>query len=386
MSPAAAISEVARKYLRVHLTASLGPVITARCLEMLGGIDALLGAPAEQLRRVDGVGSARAEQICRDREKVDVDAEIEAASRLGAHILCLEDEGYPAALRQIPDPPVCLYVRGRLEPRDAFCVAVVGTRNPTHYGAEQARRFGYLLAQAGCAVVSGLARGIDALAHAGALEAGGRTIGVLGHGLGHVFPPEHADLFEKVAAHGALITEFPIDTRPDRGTFPVRNRIIAGLSLGTLVVEGGRQSGSLITARLAGEYDREVFAIPGRIDHARAEGPNRLIRDQHAKLVTCLEDILSELPPVEALASAVRETAERIEHISPAEETNGVDDLEARILEALGFEEVHVDDLIGRCGGSASEVLPALTLLQLKARVRRLPGDRFVRVRGRSGG
>ena len=243
-------SPAARKYLALKSARGIGPILARRLIDHFGGIDGVLEASIAALARVERMSPARAREILAVRDGSAVADELELAAERGVRIICEQDRDYPAALKHLEDPPVCLYVSGTIRPEDMLAIAVVGTRRCTRYGAEQARRFGALLAQAGFTVVSGLARGIDGLAHHGALEAGGRTIAVLGNGLSEVYPPEHAGLAERVRQSGAIISELPISTPPDSGNFEPRNRIIAGLTLGVLVVEAPRRSGALLTARL----------------------------------------------------------------------------------------------------------------------------------------
>ncbi|MHC4797119.1 MAG: DNA-processing protein DprA [Planctomycetota bacterium] len=272
------------EHLRWSLASEVGPILFGRIVERFGSAQGALGAGAGQLREVEGIGPTLAEEIARTRDQADVAGEVALAERYGVRILCREDQEYPQALQHIPDPPICLYVRGILHKNDALAVAIVGARRCTIYGREQAYRFGYQLASRGVTVVSGLARGIDGESHKGALAAKGRTIAVMGNGLASVYPPEHEKLADQIAENGALVSELAMEYSPQSTNFLPRNRLIAGLSLGVLVIEAARRSGSLATARLAGEYNREVYALPGRIDSDFSLGTNKLIRDQHAKL------------------------------------------------------------------------------------------------------
>ncbi len=402
-------SEICRKHLLLHLTSGIGPIRLAALIAELGDIDRVLAASHRELTRASGISDVIAERVIRGRNEIDVDAEIALAAGRGARILCLADHDYPAALRRIDDPPTCLYVRGTLEPEDAVALAIVGARHCSRYGAEQAERFAALLAGAGLTVVSGLARGIDTAAHRGALDAGGRTLAVLGCGLCHLYPPEAEALAERIVARGALISELPMEVAPDSKNFPPRNRIITGLSLGTLVVEAARRSGALITARLAAEYNREVFAIPGRIDNVSAEGCNDLIKSGAAKLVTRLEDVLLELGDVGAVLMGV-------EAKTPAQPSLPFDDSEsndptgspsnqpaaesmaapARIAkltpqEELTFTQLDSDALTieSICEIVAlppGQIAAALTGLQLKGLIRRVRGDLFERAKSNESG
>ena len=285
---------------------------------------------------------------------------------------CAADGGdYPALLRQIDDPPGLLFVRGSLLPADALAVAIVGSRHSTAYGARVAWQLANGLARAGYTVVSGLARGIDAAAHRGALDGGGRTIAVLGTGVLNVYPPEHAALALEIAAAGALVSEQPPLAEPSRGAFPQRNRIISGLSLGTVVVQASDRSGALITARLAGEQGREVFAVPGPVDCRMSRGCHRLIRDG-ARLVESVDDILEELGPLFRETTTLDGRTVK----SPAELQLG--DIERQVLDAVDAEH-DLDGIVAVTGLAASQVIATVGVLEMRRIVRRLPGSRVER-------
>jgi DNA processing protein len=291
----------------------------------------------------------------------------------GNHLLRLDDPRYPDLLRQIPDPPPVLYVRGDPAALGNLQLAIVGSRNPTRGGLENARAFAAHLAGAGLTITSGLALGIDAAAHEGALAAGGTTIAVTGTGLDRVYPARHRELAHRIAGQGALVSEFPPGTPPRPAHFPQRNRIISGLSLGTLVVEAARRSGSLVTARHALEQGREVFAIPGSIHNPLARGCHALIR-QGAKLVETADDILEELG---ALAVAV--TADATAPDAPA----GAGELDPeyrRLLDALGHDPLPIDELVARSGLTAESVSSMLLILELQGYVAPEAGGRYARI------
>ena len=381
----AAISEIGRQYLRVHLTADIGPIRLRHLLKRFGSPEAVLAASMAELQQVEGIGPKLAEAVFRLRDQdAMVEREIQQAASHGLKILCLEDPQYPQGLLNIPDPPICLYIRGRLEPADCVAVAVVGTRRCSHYGREQALRFGEALGSAGFTVVSGLARGVDSWAHRGALQGGGRTIAVLGNGLGTIYPPEHKPLAEQIISSdaGAVISELPSDIPPDAGNFPRRNRIIVGLSLGVIVVEAGKRSGALITARLASEYNREAFAVPGRVDRPEVSaGVNGLIRAGQAKLVTCLHDVLDELDQVGEIMGADLQTPEQPQEDVAAATTGRSTRLttgERLILDAVVNGAEDADRIHQATKLDIAQITSTLTALQLKGLVRRLPGDRFV--------
>jgi DNA processing protein len=372
--------------LRLHLTDGVGPVTFGNLLAHFGSADAALGASESALAQVPGIGPATAREIVRSRDAVDLAGEFALIDKLGVTVLTQKDPSYPFSLRHIPDPPIVLYVQGTLKDTDAVNLAIVGSRRCSRYGAEQAERFGQLLARAGLTVVSGMARGIDAAAHGGALAAGGRTVAVLGCGLANTYPPEHDKLRERIVASGAVVSELPLRTDPTAGNFPTRNRIIAGLSLGTFVIEAAVRSGALITARLAGEYNREVFALPGQVDSPYSFGPHGLIRDG-AKLVQSLDDILEELGDVgstlrEAGGDSLFDTpaarpAAPVVRLSPAEQ---------QVIDAMGDQPSSVEEIASRARTALPQTISLLTQLQLKSQVRQLPGQLFVRkTRGTSG-
>jgi DNA processing protein len=258
--------------LRLSMVSGVGPKTRKAILDRFGSARAALAAAPSALREVPGVGPKLAQSIVAANGEVDVEAEIALCREHGIDILIESHAAYPRSLREIHDPPGVLFVRGTLKPDDALAIGIVGTRHATQYGLRQAERLAGALARAGLTIVSGLARGIDAAAHRGAMAAGGRTIGVLASGVMNIYPPEHDQLAEEVAAQGALLSELPPRSKPLAGTFPQRNRLISGLSLGVIVVEAADRSGALITARHAMEQGREVFAVPGNVDTRASRG------------------------------------------------------------------------------------------------------------------
>src|SRR5438477_5990785 len=277
----------------LNLVEHVGPVRLRGLLEHFGDAPAILSATRHQLLQVRSIGEETADAIVNWEKGADLNSELKRIAEFGCRILIQSDPEYPEMLRQIYDPPIVIYVKGDVSPKDKNAVAMVGSRMTTHYGIETARRLAYQLGYLGVTVVSGGARGIDSAAHQGALSANGRTVAVLGTGINLVFPPENAELFERIAANGAVITQFPFNRPADKQTFPIRNRIVAGMTLGTLVVEANLTSGALITANFAIEYGRQVFAVPGRIDSPRSKGCHDLIK-KGAKLCEGAEDVLSE--------------------------------------------------------------------------------------------
>jgi len=357
----------------LNMIERVGPIRLRKLLDCFADPQVVLRASAAELCRVPGIGSDVAAAISGWEKEVDLESELRRIREFGCEVLIATDEAYPPFLREIYDPPIVLYCKGRLTPKDRDCMAMVGSRQTTHYGQEMARRLAYQLAYVGVTVVSGGARGVDTAAHQGALQAKGRTITVLGHGIDRVFPPENLGLFERIAASGAVITQFPFGRRADRQTFPIRNRIVAGMTLGTLVVEAGASSGALITANMAVDAGRQVFAVPGRIDSPQSKGCHDLIK-KGAKLCESAEDVLSEFeylfPPSNRPASPA-ETG-TLPALSLSEH-------EQRVLEVVGSAETPVDLIIRQSGLPASTVSVALLSLEMKHLVRQLPGKLFVR-------
>lgn len=359
--------------LRLTMVPGVGPKTGGALIERFGSAAKVLDAPESSLRDVPGVGPRLAEKIARARREVDALAELELCRKMGVRVVPRGSDEYPPLLGDIPDPPSLLYVRGTIEPADQLAIALVGSRKCTPYGLRMAERLGNSLARVGLTVVSGLARGIDAAAHRGALASGGRTIGVLANGLGEIYPPEHEELAREVVASGALISESPMGQSPLAGLFPQRNRIISGLSLGVVVVEATPRSGSLSTARHATDQNREVFAVPGPVDSLASRGCHALIRDG-ARLVETVDDILEELGP---LVREVRSKGEEPAIRHPAELT--LSDQERTLLGRLDDQGVAIDELIAVTGLTASQVMATLSVLELRRLVRRLPGPRFAR-------
>ncbi len=368
-----AIDDCLTAALRLALVSGVGPRTRRALLEKFGSAQAVLEAAPSELRSVQGVGPKLTERIVAARREVDAEAEIALCREHGVAIVVDTDDRYPPLLRQIPDPPGVLFVQGELEPPDGMAIAIVGTRHPTQYGLRQAERLAGSLARAGLTIISGLARGIDGAAHRGALSAGGRSIAVLASGVLNIYPPEHADLAAEIAARGALVSESPPRFEPLAGSFPQRNRIISGLSLGVIVVEAGEASGALITARHAMEQGREVFAVPGRIDDRSSRGCHRLIRDG-AKLVGSPEDVLEELGPL--FRPTPREDGQVVHH--PAELL--LNELEQRVLSAIGGEATSIDAIVADTRLAVSQVLSTISVLEMRRVIRRLSGTSVARV------
>lgn len=383
-------------WLQLAMTDGIGPILMRRLIDRMGDAESACGASLRDLQEVDGIGSATATKIHRSlREAAGrAEAELAKAGKLGVRIICPEDDAYPPLLKEIPDPPAVLYVRGELQPRDLNSVAIVGSRRCSHYGREQAERFGSLLAGAGVTVISGGARGVDSAAHRGAIRhPDGRTIAVLGCGIDITYPPENQSLFEQIAARGAVISEYPVGTQPLAENFPRRNRIVSGMSRGVLVIEADTRSGALITARQAADdHNRPVMAIPGRVDNPLSAGPHALIRDG-ATLVTSLEDILDALGPLpesvyvepDAQTPASDEPTLPFEPKpagGPTAPAIELTDRQRRLLEHLGVDPMNVDDLVEATDLPAHLVLQEMTFLTLKGVVKRSDGQTFARAAG----
>jgi DNA processing protein len=354
--------------LALNMIENVGPVRVRQLLDYFSEAPAILSASKDQLLRVKGVGAETAEAIHQWESTVDLLGELRRISEFGCHLLTASDEGYPPLLKQIYDPPMVLYVKGKLLEKDRNAIALVGSRMTTHYGIEIARKLAYQLAYVGVTVVSGGARGIDTAAHQGALNAQGRTVVVLGTGINLVFPSENAALFERVTQSGAVITQFPFNRPADKQSFPIRNRIVAGMTLGTAVVEANLTSGALITANMAADYGRQVFAVPGRIDSPRSKGCHDLIK-RGAKLCEGVEDILSEFEYLFPTSRPLSETVQAAQF-----GTMSLSDVERQVYEAIGPEETSIDEIIRKCGLSVSTVSVTLLALEMKRLIRQLPG------------
>jgi DNA processing protein len=360
-------------WLALRSLPGVGVVLFQRLVARCGDPAAVFRASPEKLQSVRGVSPALAQAIRGFRDWDRMEEHLARLQARGARLLTWNDPEFPARLKEIPYSPPILFVQGTMQPEDDRAVALVGTRGASYYGLKTGRRLAGALTARGFTIVSGLARGIDAAAHRGALENGGRTLAVLGCGLDVVYPPENRELYEKIPEQGALLSEFPLGTPPEAKNFPVRNRIISGLALGLVVVEAGVKSGTAITVQFALDQGREVFAVPGPVDSPTSIGPHRLIQ-QGAKLVQDVEDILQELPggkrgpgPLFASPGGVAE--------KPAP---GAAPPEDPLLACLGSDPLRLDELVQAARLPASEVMSRLTLLELQGLVRELPGKCFV--------
>ncbi len=351
----------------------LGPRTLISLLEFFGDAQSVLKAEGPQLAQVPGVGPKLIHTIRTAHHHVDLEGVLAWCADNDSQIVVRGRDGYPDRLDDLPDAPPMLFVRGEVTDQDALSVAIVGTRHATHYGLKQAERFGYALARAGVTVVSGLARGIDTAAHEGALAAGGRTLAVLGSGLGQIYPGENKGLAAAIAADGAVISEYAPHAKPRGGMFPQRNRLIAGLSLATLVVEAPDRSGALITARLAGEQNREVLAVPGNVTNRASRGCNQLIRDG-ATLVQNIDDVLEALGPMRS--SVTTTDGHEVRNASELQ----LNDVERKILGAIDAESTAIDAVIERSQLPAHQVIATISVLEMKRLIRRISGQFISRI------
>ena len=354
-----------RYWLGFNLVPHIGPMRTRALMACFGDLETAWRADAAHLRAA-GLPQNAIQELLYRRLSLDLEAELRKVEDLGLQLLTWESERYPALLKSIHQPPPLLYVDGQLTPEDDWAVAVVGTRDPSPYGLRVAERFAAGLAENGVTVVSGLALGIDGAAHRASLAAGGRSLAVLGCGLDRVYPARHRALASEIRRAGALLSDYPLGTEPAPANFPPRNRIISGLSLGTLAVEAGERSGALITIHFALEQGRETFAVPGSIDSRKSVGTNTLLQRGEAKPVMSVADILEELnlsmvPQQRVVRQVVPET--------PAEDA---------LLSHISAEPVHLDELVRRSGLETSVVSSTLTIMELKGLVRRVENMSYV--------
>lgn len=354
-----------REWIALRAIRGVGNVTYRELLERFETPHAALHAPVAAL--VDaGIHPTIAQAISAFDQWKAVDMQVQKLLQKGVRLVTRKDGNYPVNLTHVHDPPPFLYMRGSLLPEDRVAIAIVGSRAASAYGRTMAQALARGLAERGVTVVSGLARGIDAEAHRTALTAGGRTIAVLGSGVDVIYPSEHRGLAEEITKSGAVVSEFSLGSKPEAMHFPYRNRVISGLTLGTVVVEATEKSGSLITARCAMEQNREVFAVPGNVTTGRNQGPHRLIKEG-AKLVETVEDILSEIAPTLVTTPLPTPSSPPIT-LEPDEE---------RLLGVLEGDPIHVDAVIAKSGFSAARVLEMLLGLELKGAVTQLPGTHF---------
>lgn len=370
MSPAATGRDADRSALALSRVAGVGPVTFRTLVDALGSAEAVWRAPASTLVSVGGCSRQVVDALRAFDGWAQVDAELARLASLGGRLLTFPSADYPVHLRRIHDPPPVLYTLGDLPSDERRMIAVVGSRRATPYGTATATRLASELAAAGFVVISGLARGIDAAAHQGALQGGGQTVAVLGCGVDVAYPPEMRGLKDNVRGHGAVVSEFPLGAPPDPHHFPARNRIISGMSLGVLIIEATAESGSLITAKLALEQGREVFAVPGNVGSPTSTGTNRLIK-AGATLVETADDLLEQV-----VAQVGRVARRSSAGAAPAVELTAD---ERRIFDLLSWEPAHVDELTSRSCVTPDRLAEVLLGLELKGVAKQIPGQRYVR-------
>ena len=375
--------------------------------DVFGSAERALQATSEELSKIERLSPTMRDLLSRKPVQYPIERELEWIHEYGCQIVTLYDDAYPARLKEIDTPPLVLYIRGELTSEDALSISLVGSRDAKDYGRKVGYRLSFQLAQRGLTIVSGLAKGIDTSAHRGALEAGGRTIAVMGNGLSFIYPATNSDLAEKITASGALISEFPMGVKPKPRNFPRRNRIISGLTLGTVVVEASNRSGALITARLAGEQGREVFAVPGEIFSEHSTGTHQLINNG-AKLINTVDDLLNELPPYvlnqiqsQSLTASVPDTETESAQEPPVEKPDTKSEAvqpprevpqpvqstpppdltpdEKTVFDAIETPSSHIDTIVRTTQLPISQVSSVLLMLELKGIVQQLPGKQFTK-------
>lgn len=356
-----------RYWVAFNLVRGIGAVRLQALIEHFGDAASAWRGEPEELRAA-GLSSKVVDRLVELRSTLDMQALWDRIAAQGIQVITWQDEGYPRRLKEIEQPPPVLYARGQLAAEDEFAVAIVGTRRVTPYGRQVTEELSAYLAGNGITIVSGLARGVDAIAHSAALRAGGRTLAVLGSGVDRIYPSENRSLGEQIIGHGAILSDYPVGTAPEAGNFPPRNRIISGLSLAVVVIEAGETSGALITAGFAAEQGREVFAVPGSILAPQSKGTNKLIQSGALPLLSP-EDLLQAL-------NLTRVGAQR-----SARQLLPADEVEKQLLEALGSEPLHVDELRSQTGLPVEKVSAALVMMELKGMVRQVGAMHYVAVR-----
>ncbi|RJQ44095.1 MAG: DNA-protecting protein DprA [Nitrospiraceae bacterium] len=358
-----------RYWIALNFVPDIGPVLAGRLLSAFGSAENIFQAPVSELRQVEDIGQTRAGNIAGFNQWDRVEKELEFAAKQKVRLITRGDNEYPDRLRQVHGAPLVLYVKGNLSDLCRYAIAMVGSRTSTSYGMYVAEKMGFKLASSGLTVVSGMARGIDSASHNGALKAQGRTIAVLGSGLDMPYPPENKALMDEIAVSGAVISEFPFGTRPEKENFPKRNRIISGLSLGVIVIEAALDSGSLITVAYALEQNREVFAVPGNITSVNSKGTNDLIK-RGARLVEGAEEVLDELgPQIKGIMNEVK--------AGTGKTLSAMTDDEKLILDHLSSEPKHIDNITRAAKIPVSRVLSILLSLELKGAARQTQGKHF---------
>ncbi|MEA3494172.1 MAG: DNA-processing protein DprA [Candidatus Margulisiibacteriota bacterium] len=358
--------------LAINKIEKVGPVTIKKLWEHFGSIENAWEANAENILQVEGINKNAAEAFIQNRNKIDLNQELEAIRKSDIKVLTLEDKNYPTTLKNIYAPPPVLYLKGSLQKQDEKAIAIVGTRRASRYGKEIAKKLAYELSSMGFTIVSGMAAGIDTVAHQGALEAGGRTLAIFGTGVDVIYPRSNKELSEQISSSGALISEFPIGADPDKGSFPRRNRVISGLSMGTIVIEGDYTSGAMITAKCALDQGREVFAVPGNVEIDQSKGPHWLIKNG-AKLVETVDDVLEELNMVRPVM-----TNDKLKMTNECRNYSELSDEQKKIVEVLSLEPKHIDRIVIETSLAISQVSSLLMMLEVKKIIRQLPGKMFI--------
>jgi DNA processing protein len=363
-----------KKYwLAINKIPDLGPVTVKKLWDHFGSAEEIWGAPESSFLGIEGLNKKAIKSFLENRSRINPNEEFEAVQKGNINILTLEDEDYPDLLKHIYDPPPVLYVRGQNLNSGDKTVAIVGTRRASHYGKEIAQKLAFELASLGFTIVSGMASGIDTAAHRGALEAKGKTIAVFGCGVDIIFPAENRGLAGEIEASGSLVSEFPLGTGTEKGNFPRRNRIISGLSLGTIVVEGHYDSGAMITAKEALEQGREVFAVPGNVELDQSKGPHWLIK-QGAKLVESVADVLEEFNMV----MPKKMSNDKCQMTNEGRDYSNLSEDERKIVKILSLEPKYIDVISTETGLSIPQVSSLLTMLEVRKIICQLPGKMFV--------
>jgi len=356
----------------LNIVEDIGSIRTQSLLKHFGSLEKVFKADETEIGQIKEIGQIRAAKIPQAIKKINLNKELDLIKKHSVKVITFLDKDYPENLKNIYDPPVVLYVKGKILPEDKLAIAIVGSRLASFYGLQTAEKLGFELASHGITVVSGLARGIDSSSHKGALKAKKRTIAVLGSGLAHIYPEEHKDLAERISESGAVISEFPMNTIPDKWNFPRRNRIISGLSLGVVCVEAAEKSGALITCDCALEQGREVFAVPGKVDSMTSKGTNKLIK-QGAKLAQGVEDILEELNLSDSVSRQDGDSRSRIEG-------SALDKEESLVYTLLSSDPKYIDDICRESGIGLNRIAKILLNLEIKKFVKQLPGKNFVKI------
>lgn len=363
------LSRQLRDWLQLVLVPEVGSRRGKALLERFKSPGAILDAPQEAIAEVENIGRGLAQKIVEARNKIDLERQLKLIEKNKVSLIPLDSELYPANLKSIFDPPLVLFVKGQILPQDSLSIAIVGTRLSSFYGRTMAEKLSRELSEKGFTIVSGGARGIDTFSHQAALRANGRTLAVLGCGLDITYPSENKKLFEEIAEKGAVISEFPLSTNPDKGNFPMRNRIISGLSLGVVVIEAPHKSGALITVACANEQGREVFSVPGHADSFVSKGTNQLLREG-AKLAESADDIIEEIEPL------LKDKIKQIKASQPQDKQT-LTNQEAEVYNLLSAGPLEFDDIIAKSRLSVSAASSALTALQLKKLIKQSPGKIF---------